>query len=111
MRYVELMGGPFAARKDQPAKITRVWNDQSGRYHDPKGWQIKGVECGSVTIPTRIHQWSITVRQADHRAPESAQGFPEGRSAQVVQIKNENFEIQEGLPPWSSVNNCMGYGI
>lgn len=61
------MGGPNITRKECPLKIGRLWSDEPNRYLEPKGYKIIGVEQGSVTVPTRIHQWTIKYQ------PESIQ--------------------------------------
>ena len=53
------MGGPNVKRKDNPIQLKRVWNDSPNRYKEPKGYAITGLEYGNVSIPTRIHQWTV----------------------------------------------------
>ena len=60
--FIKLMGGPTASRKDHPIKIARVWSDKPNKYLEPKGYEIIGVQQGSVTILTRLHKWSITFK-------------------------------------------------
>lgn len=57
--FMESMGGPFAKRKDHPIKVSRVWSDEPNRYQEPKGYKIKGVESGNVTVLTRLHTWTL----------------------------------------------------
>lgn len=93
--YVQLMGGPFASRKAQPLRIARQWNDHPGRYGEPLGWQIKGVQFENLFVPTRFQQWRI------ERAP--LERAPLGKPPR------ENFEISDiakSSPPWTCVNNC-----
>jgi hypothetical protein len=54
------MGGPDAKRKDFPISIAKQWNDKPNRYQEPKGYEVIGISYGNVTIPTRIHQWTVT---------------------------------------------------
>ena len=65
-QFVELLGGPTASRAERPARIAREWCDEAGRYREPKGFQIVGVEVSSTVIRTRLHEWTIT------RAPKGA---------------------------------------
>lgn len=58
-QFIQLMGGPTTSRKDCPLKIARLWSDEPNKYQESKGYQIIGVEYGSVLIPSRIHQWTI----------------------------------------------------
>lgn len=57
--FIELMGGPVTKRKDFPIQLMRTWNDEPNRYKEPKGFKITGVEYGNLSIPTRIHQWTV----------------------------------------------------
>jgi len=61
--FVRLMGGPTAKRKDHPLKMAKAWNDQPGKYGEPLGWKTFGLEAGSVTLPSRIHQWTVQFRK------------------------------------------------
>ena len=36
-RFVMLMGGPEAKRKDFPISLAKQWNDEPNRYREPKG--------------------------------------------------------------------------
>ncbi|SEK98513.1 replication endonuclease [Nitrosovibrio tenuis] len=58
-RYVMLMGGPEAKRKDFPISLAKQWNDEPNRYREPKGEKIIGIAWVSAVFPTRIHQWTI----------------------------------------------------
>ena len=57
--YVALMGGPTASRKEHPIKAVRVWSDKEGRYGEPVGEMIIGVEHGDAVVITRRHEWTI----------------------------------------------------
>lgn len=61
-RFVMLMGGPQAKRKDSPISIAKQWSDKPSRYQEPTGEEIIGIAFGNVTIPTRIHQWRVEYR-------------------------------------------------
>ncbi|MFD1122152.1 replication endonuclease [Methylophilus flavus] len=56
---IEIMGGPFAKRKEQTIKVYRLWSDELNRYREPKGYKITGVEAGNVTVLTRLHTWTL----------------------------------------------------
>ena len=58
-RFVELMGGPGANRKDRPIQLARMWNDRLGRYWEAIGEEIFGVQAGEVVCPTRLHRWTV----------------------------------------------------
>ncbi|WP_372719034.1 replication endonuclease [Immundisolibacter sp.] len=57
--FVETLGGPDVARKDQQIKLARVWCERLGQYREPIGYQIVGLEAGEVTLPTRLHEWRV----------------------------------------------------
>lgn len=57
--YTLAMGGPQTSRKTHPIRLAKMYNDKPGRYGDPLGWQVYGVEAGSVIVPTRLHEWRI----------------------------------------------------
>ncbi len=61
-RFVMLMGGPEAKRKDFPISLAKQWNDKPNRYREPEGEEIIGITWASVVFPTRIHQWTIEHR-------------------------------------------------
>ena len=48
-RFVMLMGGPNAKRKDFPISLAKQWNDEPNRYREPKGeedhWHNMGEGC------------------------------------------------------------------
>lgn len=77
-RFLELMGGIDAARKDMAIRISRRLAERAGRYGDDV-FQVVGVvdvETGEVEV-SRVHEWVLS------RGKRSA-------------------------PPWSPVNNCTG---
>jgi len=83
-RFVTLMGGPEAKRKDFPIAVAKQWNDKLNRYKEPKGDEIIGIAWGRVVFLTRIHTWTI-----QHRCEPISLGRP-------VELKargNESAEI------------------
>ena len=58
-KFVMLMGGSKAKRKDFPISVAKQWNDKLNRYREPKGEEIIGIKWASVVFPTRIHNWTI----------------------------------------------------
>lgn len=58
-RFVILMGGPQAKRKDFPVSLAKQWSDKPNRYREPKGEEIIGITWASAIFPTRIHSWTI----------------------------------------------------
>jgi hypothetical protein len=61
-RYVNLTGGPTVTRANSALTLTRVWSDRPGRYGEPVGDQVVGVQAGAVTAVTRFHDWKIRLR-------------------------------------------------
>lgn len=72
--YVEAMGGAIRQRKERPIQLLKVWSDQPGRYGEPKGEQIQGVEAGPVAVVTRLHQWEIRRAESGAGENENADG-------------------------------------
>jgi len=56
------------------------------------GFCVVGVAAGSVTIPTRLHEWTIEPRRKHEKV--------------VPDISSEKITKQQTLRPWSTVNNC-----
>lgn len=85
-RFAELMGGHYVRRATQPISLHREWNEEMGRYGEPKGFEIRGLVCDGETVVTRSATWRIVeISQLASIGPGSA---PAGRGT------------------WSSVNNC-----
>ncbi len=99
-QFIQLMGGATAKRKDNPIKLMKIESKELGKYGDPIGQKIYGVQTDSIQLPTRLHQWRIekcavnpepTERQSAKRPSGSGSDYEAAFAAQ---------------PPWSSVNNC-----
>jgi hypothetical protein len=58
-RFVMLMGGPEATRKDFPISVFKQTTDELSRYREPKEDKITGLTWKSVVFPTRLHRWTI----------------------------------------------------
>jgi hypothetical protein len=72
-RFVMLMGGPEAKRKDFPISVAKQWNDKLNRYREPKGEEIIGIAWATVVFPTRIHAWTIRHRCEPNTSSRSAE--------------------------------------
>lgn len=59
--FVDVMGGPCAPRAQNPVTVARAWSEKETHYGEPTGNQALGLETGHVTVPTRIHKWSIKI--------------------------------------------------
>lgn len=93
-RFVELMGGAQASRKDHPIRITRQWNDRLGRYYEPVGYQTFGVECGSTVCATRLHRWRV-MRQS----PKVGNCLPVGIATQAEKSNSSDGEADVRYAP------------
>lgn len=58
-QFIQLMGGTSVKRKDSPIRLMKEECTELGKYGDPIGERICGVETDSVQLPTRLHQWRI----------------------------------------------------
>ncbi|OIQ64908.1 bacteriophage replication protein A [mine drainage metagenome] len=58
-QFLQVLGGATPRRKDLPIQIAKAESEEIGRYGDPKGKRIIGIQAGPVILPTRIHQWRI----------------------------------------------------
>ncbi|WP_242447149.1 hypothetical protein [Nitrosomonas supralitoralis] len=71
-----------------------------GKYGDPVGQKICGVQTDAFKLSTRLHQWRI-----ERRAVETEPN--ERRSAKSTSGSGSDREAAfAAQPPWSSVNNC-----
>ena len=78
-RFTELMGGPVARRDERPVSVARVWSDEPGRYWEPRGYCLVGVEAAGRVVSTRPHTWKIEyVRES---SPEQWPGAAAARNA------------------------------
>jgi hypothetical protein len=83
-RFVMLMGGPQAKRKDSPISLAKQWSDEPNRYKEPKGEKVIGITWKKAVFPTRIHQW--TVRQ-------KCKADKLNRPIELKELANESAEI------------------
>ena len=99
-QFIQLMGGTTTQRKDNPIKLMKIDSQERGKYGDPIGKKICGVETDSIQLPTRSHQWRIQKK-------EVSTGSTERRSAKRLSGSDSDHEAAfAAQPPWSSVNNC-----
>jgi len=99
-KFIQLMGGVTSKRKDNPIKLMKIESKELGKYGDPIGQKICGVQTDSIQLPTRLHQWriekcAVNTEQTERRSAKRPSGSGSDREAA--------FAAQ---PPWSSVNNC-----
>lgn len=71
-QFLMVLGGATPKRSTLPVKLAKVESNETGKYGDPVGKRIIGVEADSIILPTRIHQWKImTIREVKNRLPET----------------------------------------
>jgi hypothetical protein len=58
-QFIQFMGGVTSKRKDNPIKLMKIDSKERGKYGDPIGKKICGVETDTVQLLTRLHQWHI----------------------------------------------------
>ena len=95
-QFIQLMGGTTARRKDITIKLMKIDSKERGKYGDPIGQKICGVETDTIQLPTRLHQWQIQKITVDTEPAER-------RSAKRPSGSDKAATTR---PPWSSVNNC-----
>ncbi|MDR4520505.1 MAG: replication endonuclease [Nitrosomonas sp.] len=98
-QFVQLMGGASAKRKDNPIRLMKEESTELGKYGDPIGLKICGVETDSIQLPTRLHQWRIERCSVQTESERQNAMRPNGSDSD----REDAFAAQ---PPWSSVNNC-----
>jgi len=132
--FVLAMGGIDAGRADQKVTLAKAWSDKPGRYGDPIGMRVFGIEADSVITPTRIHEWKIGHQPRVHtlvhgsdqnvlplvhcsakpdvpgesaRIESSAGGSSHTGNGQVI----VSAQFSKTCDTWSSVNNCTNERI
>ena len=73
-RFVMLMGGPTCKRADMPVVLDKKEVDTLGRYGEPMGKRVQGVQCGGVYLPTRFSTWSIKFKNCTQENTPSSEG-------------------------------------
>lgn len=105
--YVMKQGGPVAMREDHLFTLAKAWNDEPGRYGEPKGIVTFGVSHDIVTVQTKIHKWEIEfspLNTGEHAVLGEASSAQSGRGpvggapasarqAGVPVSREENSEI------------------
>lgn len=99
--FINIMGGTNSRRKEQPVKLAKVWNEQDGKYGEPLGWQIFGVEADDQILTTHLHTWKIDF------ASNSKEFSVINRSAQTQRMAIE----APGASIPSGVSTPAGIGV
>lgn len=84
-RFVTLMGGPEAKRKDFPIAVAKQRSNELNRYREPKGEKIVGITWANVVFATRIHTWTIQHRCEPDRLERPVElKAPASESAEII---------------------------
>lgn len=57
--FLKVMGGIAANRKAMPVNLLKVDLQETGRYGDPVGPKVIGLECGTQVTQTRYFIWRV----------------------------------------------------
>jgi Bacteriophage replication gene A protein (GPA) len=87
-RFVQLMGGATAKRRDHPIRLAKETVEMPGKYGEPIGDIIRGVQADTVMLPTRLHQWRIERQTRNGGSPQPAPAR-KARSAPVRALCGE----------------------
>jgi hypothetical protein len=121
--FIKIMGGTQAKRKEQPVKLAKAWNEQPGKYGEPLGWKIFGVEGDQQVLPTHLHTWKIDFApksykdRKDQKRPDDAGFFMETPGANISdraparpEIFADGVSAQESLKDWKTSNFTGSWG-
>lgn len=57
--------GYMTLMETREVKLAKSYNDQLGRYEEPLGFQIFGIELNNISYVTRLHEWTIEYHPKD----------------------------------------------
>jgi hypothetical protein len=97
--YVELMGGPKCKRADHPIELDKKELPGVGQYGDPLGERVVGVKCGNVLLCTRVHEWTIKVRQRSDKNCTQVAGVNRRAVQAIVNIGSSMDRLAIKMPP------------
>ena len=101
--FVKSMGGVECRRADQLIQLTKAWSDQQGRYGEPRGEIVIGLNCGPAFAEIPWHEWSI------RSAIEVTENLTDTTDDSTCSVTAGSLPMPLGpvpLSPWSTVNNC-----
>ncbi len=90
--FILLMGGTSAKRADHPIKLAKENIEALGKYGEPIGETICGVQTDAIILQTRLHQWHIEKLKSSSGSkqsarPERASARPAGRICGVAALE------------------------
>jgi replication gene A protein len=104
-KFVQLMGGVNAKRKDHPIELFKEDIDEPGKYGDPIKQRICGIRIEGLELRTRFYRWRIEKTVTDKQSTERVDAKCPSGSA------SDREDAFAAKPPWSSVNNCTQYKL
>ena len=105
--FTRLMGGPKTNQKERALTIARLWSDEPNKYLEPKGYQIIGVQAGTVLTPSRIHQWTVKYKYENvQRAFNDLNPF-RGPPLRPLKGVGYSFEKISPLSPLDPLEYCQ----
>lgn len=57
--YARAQGGPLRPPRQSPIGVAKAWSDARGRYQEPVGDIVFGVQHDGTIVQTRLHTWTI----------------------------------------------------
>jgi len=57
--FLQIMGGPLVKQSERPLKLLMAWSGRPGRYDEPIGMTIIGIESDKNYVITRVRVWTI----------------------------------------------------
>ncbi|MAM72035.1 MAG: replication protein A [Gammaproteobacteria bacterium] len=61
--FMRVMGGHMVKADSSPIQLLKLWSDEPGKYQEPIGEVIKGLVHGGINYVTRVHIWTIEVKE------------------------------------------------
>lgn len=91
-RYMEIMGGHAASRKDWPIGLFLEDINELNSYGEPIGQAIVGIQVGLDTYRSKVHIWTIRLCTApDYQLPDIV-GVPErGQTFPAPSVAGSGF--------------------
>lgn len=65
--FVRILGGPSIPRRALPVQLFTAPQEGVNRYGEPLPDAVKGIACGNLRVPTRIHTWTLRMKPPKSR--------------------------------------------
>lgn len=107
--YVEAQGGATVARDERPIQPLTKYHEEPGRYGEPIGSRVVGVQAGTQAAITREHSWVIEWAKGARDDVFCGGNYSGLHSAAASRGVVHNSALIAGdSRPWTGVNNCTG---